>query len=245
MITPNIEALSLGELRYIARKQGIEDAEVMDREDLLEALEEVYEAQENGLSGDGILYSPSTQRRFMNTLVEHAVDVKTGALPGVEPLPEFYGETSIHLLVKNPYWAHAYWSVCPQDMMKLDQSSASFDFFLRVTMHATADQRMSEESYDVAVGKHDTSWNINLPERGRIYSVSLHFVDSDGNSGLLCQSHTITTPKSFMLDHPDEVVWDDDYFSLVFSSLVSKGGVIVENPLLREVVNNMDEQVRG
>lgn len=166
MITPNIEALSLGELRYIAHKQGIEDADMMDREDLLEALEEVYEESEDSLSGEGNSYSPSNQKRFMNTLVEHAVDIFTGALPGVEPLPEGYSETRIHLLLKNPYWAHAFWSICPQDLHKLDQAFDSFSFFLRVTMHMSPDQRLPEESYDIDIQISDSSWNINLPERG-------------------------------------------------------------------------------
>jgi hypothetical protein len=245
MITPNIEALSLGELRYIAHKQGIEDADMMDREDLLEALEEVYEESEDSLSGEGNSYSPSNQKRFMNTLVEHAVDIFTGALPGVEPLPEGYSETRIHLLLKNPYWAHAFWSICPQDLHKLDQAFDSFSFFLRVTMHMSPDQRLPEESYDIDIQISDSSWNINLPERGRVYSVSLYYRDPEDGVGLLCQSDTVSTPKSYWLDHAPKLAEDDARFSLLFSSLVSKGGVMVENPLLREVVERIDEQVGG
>jgi hypothetical protein len=245
MITPNIEALSLGELRYIARKQGIEDAEGMDRDDLLEALQELYDENENSLAGEGITYSPSTQQRFMNTLVEHAANSETGALPGVEPLPDTYAETRIHLLLKNPYWAHAFWSVCPQDIHKLDQSCDTFDFFLRVTIHATADHRLEEESFDIGISKNDSSWNINLPERGRSYSVSLYYRGSDENTGLLCQSNSVSTPKSYVFDHAKKIAQDDRYFELLFSSLVSKGGVMVENPLLREVMEHIDERLGG
>ena len=245
MITPNIEALSLGELRYIAHKQGIEEADLMDRDDLLEALEEMYEESENSLSGEGIPYSPSSQKRFMNTLVEHAVDITTGALPGVQPLPECYSETRIHLLLKNPYWAHAFWSICPQDLHKLDQAYDSFSFFLRVTMHETPDQRFAEESYDIEIQISDTSWNINLPERGRVYSVSLYYRDFEDGIGLLCQSDIVSTPRSYWLDHASALERNDQHFSLLFSSLVSKGGVMVENPLLREVVERMDVRVGG
>ncbi|WP_422480414.1 DUF4912 domain-containing protein [Pleomorphochaeta sp. DL1XJH-081] len=245
MITPNIEALSLGELRYIARKQGVEDAEMMDREDLLEALQELYEENESGITGEGVYYSPSTQRRFMNTLVEHEDHNGNNALPGVEQLPESYSETRIHLLLKNPYWAHAYWSVCTQDLLKLDQTCESFEFFLRVTMHESADQRLPEDSYDIEIGKSDTSWNINLPERGRVYSVSLHYQDLQDGTGLLCQSDTIATPKSYWLDHAQNLAQDDEKFSLLFSPLVTKGGVMVDNPLLNEVVEHMDARVGG
>jgi hypothetical protein len=245
MITPNIEALSLGELRYIARKQGVEDAEVMDREDLLESLQELYEELESGLSGEGISYSPSTQQRFMNSLVEHLDKQSMGMLPGVEQLPESYTETRIHLLLKNPYWAHAYWSVCPQDLLKLEQACDSFEFFLRVTMHGTSDQKLVEESYDIEIGKGDGCWNINLPERGRVYSVSLHYRDMKEGTGQLCQSDTVATPKSWYLDHVEQLGGDERNFNLFFSALVTKGGVMVENPLLNEIVERLDQSMGG
>ena len=245
MITPNIEALSLGELRYIAHKQGISDAYMLDREDLLEAIQDLYEDREHSLSGEGISYSPSTQQRFMNTLVEHVNKRAVGKLPGVENLPESYSETRIHLLLKNPYWAHAFWSVCPQDLVKLDQACESFEFFLRVTMHESPDQRLPEESYDIEISKTDFSWNINLPERGRTYSVSLHYHDLADGNGLLCQSDTVSTQKSYYLDHPQELAQDEAKFSLLFSSMVTKGGVMVENALLHEVLDHIDSQIGG
>lgn len=245
MITPNIDALSLVELRYIARKQGIDDAEVLDREDLLEALQEMYEEMESNISGDGSVSSPFTQQRFMNTLVAHDSNDTMGTLPGVQCLPEGYSETRIHLLLKNPYWAHAFWSVCGTDIMKLEQSSGSFSFFLRVSIHEASDRNLEADSFDVDVSRTDTSWNINLPERGRVYSVSLHYKDTDGNTGRLCISDTVETPKSYWLDHVDALGKDERQFSLLFSSLVSKGGNMVENPLLREVVELLDERLGG
>lgn len=245
MITPNIEALTLGELRYIARKQGVDDAEVMDREDLLEALQELYDELESGFQGEGISYAPSTQQRFMNSLVDHSDNDSMDALPGVELLPDSYSETRIHLLLKNPYWAHAYWSVCPQDMVKLEHTCETFEFFLRVTIKETADQRFQEESYDIEINKSDTCWNINLPERGREYRVSLHYHDLQDGTGMLCQSDSIETPKSYWLDNAEQLSMDDKQFSILFSSLVTKGGVMVENPLLNEVIERMDVKVGG
>lgn len=245
MITPNIDALSLGELQYIARKQGLDDAEVLDREELLEALQELYEEQENSLHGEGISYAPSAQQRFMNTLVEHESDASLGLLPGVQRLPETYCETRIHLLFKDPYWAHAYWSVCPADLQRLEQSSEDFSLFLRVAVHESADRLRPADSVDIQVMTTDISWNINLPERGRTYSVSLHYRDGNGNGGMLCQSDTVRTPKSYWIEHSRTLGEDEKTFTLLFSSLVSKGGVMVEDPLLREVIEHLDARMGG
>ncbi len=245
MITPNIEALTLSELRYVASKKGLKNAEVMDREDLLEALIEIYEEQASNVSGEGVAFSPSTQPRFMNTLVELDSEQVVGPLPGVQPLPEVYAETRIHLLLKDPYWAHAYWSVCPTDLQKLEQTCSSYEFFLRACIQDEHVTSSEVGSFDIDVDKEDTSWNINLPERGRSYIVSLYYRDDKENIGLLCQSGAVCAPKSYYLEQSEKLVDNDNLFTLLFSALVSKGGVMIENPLLKEVVEQIDTRVGG
>lgn len=245
MITQNIDALSLSELRYVAIKQGLDDAAVMDREDLVDALKELYEERASSIFGEGIAFSPSTQPRFMNTLVEHDSEQVVGPLPGVQPLPNEYAETRIHLLLKDPYWAHAYWSVCPTDLQKLESSCDSFTFFLRSSIVEIGDQTREIDSYDIAINKEDSSWNINLPERGYSYLVSLYYRDDKGNVGLLCQSNSVQTPQSYFLTHTEELQANDDLFTLLFSSLVTKGGIMIDNPLLQEVIKKLDKRMEG
>lgn len=242
MITPNIESLSLSELRYIAHKQGVDDAQVLDREELMEAIQDFYEEMDDGSDPDSSSYSPSTQQRFMNTLVEYDSGDWVGPLPGVQRLPEGYTETRIHIMLKDPYWAHAYWSVCPADILRLEQADAA-SFFLRVNMHPSS--ASDGDSFDIDVKKNDTSWNVNLPQRGRTYSVSLHYRDGSGNEAMLCQSTSVTTPTCHWLDRPDALGQDDTRFQLLFSALVSKGGVMVDNPLLREIVDRLDDKRRS
>ncbi len=71
MITPNMEALSLVELQYIAKKQGINGSDWMKREDLIEALEEIFEDDTTLPNDESSNFTPSNQRRFLNSLVEH------------------------------------------------------------------------------------------------------------------------------------------------------------------------------
>ncbi len=244
MMIQNIEALSLSELRYVAHKQGIDDAHTLDRDDLVEALEELFDEMESNPNSEGAAYSPSSQQRFLSSLVDHQME-DSGLLPGVQPIPESYCETSIHLLFKDPYWAHAYWSICNADFQKLEQNTEAFTFFIKVTIHETINGEHLEESFDIDIEASDTNWNINLPLRGRTYSVSLHYRDENGNVGMLCQSASVTTPKSHWLEHTKELGANSKEFLLLFSSLVTKGGVMVESPMLREMVEKLNEQVEG
>jgi len=245
MITPNIEALSMTELQYIARKQGIEDSDSMDREDLVEVLEDLYEDSDNRLSADESQYASSNQQRFMNSLVEHGSEEWIGDLPGVVKLPEAYAETTIHLMLKDPYWAHAYWSVCSTELARLEHSVDSYEFFIRVYMHESIDGAGDSDSYDIYVQKTDSNWNVNLPVPGRAYSVSLHYVCESGKEGMLCESRTVTSPSCYWLDHVSELNRDQACFNLLFSSLVTKGGALLDNPLVQQIVVGLEEERRN
>jgi len=239
MIAANIEALSLAELQYLAQKEGVDDADILDRDELIEALNELYEDLE----------VPSSfylaQHKFINTFVEYLGDDELALLPGVQDLPEYYSETKIHLLFKDPYWAHAYWNISPADHQKLEQSFEQYSIYLKVKIHQSKDGKEEEESFEIEIDKNDNSWNVNLPLRGRTYSVSLHYKDEiGGTSGLLCRSESVVTPKCYWADNVDQLQ-DEKTFTLLFSSVVTKRGTLVECPMLKEVVETLDNRIGG
>ncbi len=240
MIIPNIEALSITELRYIAIKHGIDGAVQLTQEDLIEALHDFYDEFGRGLPTMSALYSPSTQKRFMSSLVEENCEYKIGELPGVVDLPEIYSETSIHLLLKDPSWAHTYWSVCPTEMEKLTKHDKTVSFFLRVNQ-CGADGKVVD-SFDISVGNDDISWNVNLLEKGHTYFVSLHYVDSSDETGILCSSNKVTTCAGYYNRNPHLLIQNEDAFHLMFSSLVTKGGVLVDSSPVHEIFDNLDKR---
>jgi alpha-amylase/alpha-mannosidase (GH57 family) len=106
-------------------------------------------------------------------------------------------------------------------------------------------KREEEESFEIEIDKDDNSWNVNLPLRGRTYSVSLHYKDEiGGTTGLLCRSESVNTPKCYWAENIDELK-DEKTFNLLFSSVVTKGGTLVECPMLTEVVEILDSQIGG
>ena len=240
MIIPNIEALSITELRYIAIKHGIDGADLLNQEDLIEALHDFYDEFGRGLPTMSALYSPSTQKRFLNSLVDESKDYQVGELPGVVDLPDVYRETSIHLLLKDPSWAHAYWSVCPTEMEKLTKHDTTVEFFLRVNQCDEAES--VADSFDIGVGLDDISWNVNLPNIGETYYVSLHYIDSLGESGILCSSNKVTSCAGYYYNNPDALLEDESAFHLMFSSVITKGGILVDSSPIYEIFNMLDSK---
>ena len=244
MITPNIDALSLSELKYIAHKHGVDDAHTLNRDELIDALDEIYEELEEEILNGDSAQSPSSQQRFMNSLVEFNIE-DLNLLPGVQPVAETYCETHIHLIFKDPYWAHAYWNLCKSDLENLEQTVGLFTFFITVHIHECTKSKQSADSFEIDVDKSDISWNINLPLQGRTYSVTLSWRDEAGNSGPLCHSNSISTPKSYWLEHAKTLGYDKREFALLFSSLVTKGGAMIESPVLKELVESIDKEMGG
>ena len=244
MITPNMDALSLVELQYIAQKQGVEGSDEMDREDLIELLEEMFEDNGSGNRGEASNYAPSNQKRFFNSLVEHE-NFGPLPLPGVEELPEAYAQTAIHLMLKDPFWAHAYWDINSPEIMKYDQNGQTYTLLLRVTMLEREFGSEDGDTYEIQVKKTDSNWNVNLPIRGRTYKVTLLYRRDNGEEGFLCQSNTVTSPDCLWITRGNQLNSDERTFNLLFSSIMTKGGVVLDCPLIQEVVSAIDKSGRS
>ncbi len=239
MIIPNIEALSMSELQYMARRYGLEDTDQLPEDELREALHEFYDEYGTEYTTMSALYSPSNQKRYFNQVYESAEDFQVGSLPGVQELPPFYSETAIHLLLKDPSWAHAYWSIGSNDFKKLSKNSEKPSFFLRVSMSDSVTDELLD-SFDIPVASEDISWNVNLPEKGRTYHVSLLYQYDDEEVGVLTHSNKITTRRPYYQEHLSELKEDEDTFYLMFSSAVTKGGVLVDSPMMHELFDGVD-----
>ncbi len=241
MIIPNIEALSLSELQFIARKHGIEGTDQLPEDELREALHDFFDEYGTEYTSMSALYSPSNQKRYFNQVYESAEDFPVGTLPGVQDLPPIYNETAIHLILKDPSWAHAYWSIGPNEYTKLSSESQTLSFFLRVCMYSLENEELID-SFDIPVSRDDISWNVNLPEKGRRYRVSLHYQYDDDETGVLSHSNLIETQVGYFQSNVSRLVEDEDRFFLLFSSLVTKGGVLVDSHPIQELFSTIEKR---
>ncbi|MDY4609840.1 MAG: DUF4912 domain-containing protein [Sphaerochaetaceae bacterium] len=244
MILIKIDALTTTELQYIAQQESMEDWESLSREELIEALEDLYDEQE--FEGRTDRDAKVNRRRYCNSLTDFRGNEDLQLeLPGVEGLPDVYAETTIHLLLRDPYWAYAFWSISPIEKARIEEAGKMKDLFLRVSMQRSDIGASDVEFFDITVGFDDTDWNINLPEMGSIYSVALCCLDAEGGVEELCASKSVQTPKCYWTDHLDELNADPALFKLYFSSLVTKDGVVVDNPTVQEIADSLSAGMRS
>ncbi len=239
MILINIDSLSTTELQYIAKQEGLENWQTLAREELIDELEEAYGDQDDDISASGAK-SKASRKRFCNALTDFRGNMQSvQGLPGVEDLPEVYAETAIHLLLRDPIWAYAYWSLSPGTKIQVfgeDQEKGG-SLFLRVS--SVSFLTKEEKTFDIAVGVDDTQWSINLPAMGHSYSVALCYKNKKGLEMSLAESKSVSTYPSYWADHYDEMAIDPDLFNVHFSSLVTKEGEIVDNVVLQEIAQTL------
>ena len=231
MVLINIESLSDNELRIIAEQEELEDWDSLSRQELIDELQDLYD-EDNDRNLDK--YSGSSRRKFVNTLTDVQSD-NVLSLPGVENLPEQYNETCIHLIMKDFNWAYVFWSISSQQLKDLEDSGSSL--ILRNTRLNEAGDEVAV--YDIDVSFSDTSWTVELPYVGYTYKVSLVSI-CNGRESVICQSTSLTTEKSWLTSHPEEL-GDDVTFRTIFSSLIRKGGEVIMNGQVQALIEKLDD----
>jgi len=238
MILINIDSLSTTELQYIAEQEGVEAWQDLDRDDLIDALEDAFGEQDDDVPQT--IKGKINRNRYCNSLTSYRGNSHpVNGLPGTESLPECYYDTSIHLLLRDPQWAFAYWSFSHQvlDEAVDEDGEAQGHFFLRVSQSSLSKSETS--SYDIDIDSDDRQWNINLSQMDYSYYVDLCWRDKRGDEQSLAQSNSVEVVQPYwkLSDVPPDGQLAQFYTH--FSSLVTREGEIVDNAILREVAQKM------
>ncbi len=224
MILVNIDSLSLSELRSIAVQECIDGADSLSREDLISRLEEKYEEYDQDTD------SKDPNLRYMSGLTDYRdISKYVENLPGVEELPESYPDTEIHLIKKNGSWLYAFWSLSPIDSDRLQNEGAE------LVLSVTIKNNGNTEEYDVPVSYLDSEWNIGIPYGNGYCCIALSAV-KDGKKTQLAVSKSEDLTDSYWLNHQEEMKYNDTLYGLYLSLVTTKEGDIVDNPVVREIV---------
>ncbi len=120
-------------------------------------------------------------------------------------MPERYGENYMGLMVRDPYWLHAYWEVTPESIdtlrRRLGAQWEGHRWVLRVSTYppdavpATACEGNGEDRYDIELPLETSNWYINVGRPGRVYSVAVGVIDRRGKFHALARSNVAATPR--------------------------------------------------
>jgi hypothetical protein len=227
MVLVDIDTLSEAELRDIAQQLDVEDWESLSKEDLIEAIEDNYDDE---IVSDRLSGGASSGHRYIKMMTKTEHEGSFG-FPGVEDLPLSYNETSICFLLKDANWAYVFWNISPNTRGELEQNNAT----LLVRIDVIGKNGEKEDSFDIGITKEDEDWNVELPWRGKQYRAVLVAI-SGKEEEILAQSNTIGVHESW-LDKHLEVLDDPARFNLLFASLVTKGGSVINNRQVRELLD--------
>lgn len=148
-----------------------------------------------------------------------------------QELPREYGETRIVVMVRDPYWAYAYWEIGPKKIDELrEKIGGNFNktqTILRVydITGIAFDGFNAHLFFDIEITGMMTNWYINLGTPDRTYCVDIGLKTPQGDFYLLARSNPVTTPRAGMSDVIDEA-WEGtaEEFQQVYALSAGRGG---------------------
>jgi hypothetical protein len=140
------------------------------------------------------------------------IGVPTKDLSALSPksLPAGYGKDRIVVMVRDPYWLHAYWELTHQSVQRaeaaLGQDWHGAKPILRVFDVSTNDTTSTSEAAvrDIEIHGGCNSWYIEVKEPPRSFRVDIGYVSRRGQFYVLARSNVVNTPRAGVSDRLDE-----------------------------------------
>jgi len=126
-------------------------------------------------------------------------------IPTPSELPDQYGQDRISLLVRDPYWAYAYWEVTPETY-ELARADLGDQHHGAASILRVYDVREGEpvQRYDIQLPPHTSNWYLNLGEPGGNFCVDIGILTLNGRFYTLARSNSITMPPAGASEIVDE-----------------------------------------
>jgi hypothetical protein len=141
------------------------------------------------------------------TLVQKPLAVPE-TLP-TEPVPEIpprYGEDRLVLLVRDPWWAYAWWEVTDTTFARARESAPKGKFVLRLynVTQIAWDGTNHHTASDIEVHDTASSWFLDLAKPGDSFCAELGLLDEAGRFHAMVRSNAITLPPDRVSNVIDE-----------------------------------------
>lgn len=238
MTREKLQSLSEEVLKSIAQREGIYNHDNSEREELidliLEALEEDRTERES-INNAAI----RLENKKYEILKDEEVDLLT---KDDYPLPEYYNDTRIVILLRDPVWVYAYWDINSSQVQGLKEEPFFEGFCLRVyEFHGEVlDASNIVDFYDIPVEETDDSWYINLNKTGIDYCVELRCNVMHADR-LLAVSNTVHSPLGYFARNQEEFYNEPDTMMLMLSGLWNyEDGVTSREEVPQRIISILD-----
>lgn len=213
-----LEALTRIELLEVAAKRGITGRHRMPKERLVSAI--LNEELPNTRTPAKAPARPTAEQQLKPAALQAAeiqqeaeqAKYMLGPTPPQEEfpplraeLPQEYGRDKIALMVRDPYWAHAYWEVTPETI-SLAKAELGREHNDSASILRAYDVSNGEavECFDIELSGDATNWYINFGQPGGTFCVDIGILTHSGRFYTLARSNTVSMPPVGMSDVIDE-----------------------------------------
>jgi len=116
-------------------------------------------------------------------------------------LPKSYGKNRLVFMIRDPYWAFAYWEISKEVFDQYQLSDK--EMFIRVYDITTTDKVDSADSFfDMKIDSSASNWYIKLPQPNRKYVADYGFFKETYYVSLL-RSNVVMSPRDDISDQID------------------------------------------
>jgi hypothetical protein len=126
-------------------------------------------------------------------------------------MPAGYGRDFAGLMVRDPYWLHAYWEIMPDTYAAAERELGDewhdHRKVMRVFSFPAEERKLREERadrYDVELPPDTQSWYLNVPRPNRAYRVVIGIRTRTGKFRALVRSNDVCTPRDSYSHVTDE-----------------------------------------
>jgi len=218
MTSDKLQACTKRDLAEMARKKGIAGWHGMRKQELIDALVEA------GARNKRIAVRPqraaardtSASGEEQVERSKYDVGVPTRDLSAKIPkdLPAGYGKDRVVVMVRDPYWLHAYWELTRQAVQRAEaalgqewHTSRPILRLLDVSSHETT-STVESTLRDIEIHGGCNNWYINVNDPPRSYRIDIGYLARSGRFYVLARSNIVTTPRAGISDVIDEN-WSD------------------------------------
>jgi len=205
--------MSRKELVNIAQEIGIEKPMDLTNAKLIDRIIEIKQISSDGeplpprrLSQENENLEMRGGSKKFETQNERTISEPEYPSDETRELPEGYGDTKIIAMIRDPYWAYAYWEINHDKRKELDMLTGKLrKLVLRIydTTGINFNGFNALSSFDIEVNDFTNNWYIQLPEPNRSYCIDLGTFSEGGEFILIARSNVIAAPRDSVSDVED------------------------------------------
>ncbi len=165
-----------------------------------------------------------------------------------EELPSRYGDNKIVVLVRDPYWLHAYWEITDERKNHIEGEAQAGWGELRKALRVydvtdvIFNGTNANKSFDIELTSDANNWYIYVGEPNRSWCIDLGVITSSGRFILIARSNVVTTPLDRASDVIDEEwVTSEEEFAKLYGI---SGGFGVSSPQMVQLKKKLAERLQ-